>query len=142
MGSAGANTRSQVPRDPEPVNRFARLDQNRFAALADADLASISPALVFLAGRNPLQACGYFSENTLSAFIITNMLREIFPFWDQDILEGAAFSEPEKTDVPVALENATKNRAGIESIFHSTNSRQWESRKIKMKSLPCRGSAI
>ena len=46
----------------------------------------------------------------------------------------------ENTDVPVALEDAIKNMAVIEAIFHSANSRQWES--PKMKSLPCRGSGI
>ena len=48
----------------------------------------------------------------------------------------------ENTDVPLALEDAIKNMAVIEATFHSANSRQWESPKIKMKSQPCRGSGI
>ena len=48
----------------------------------------------------------------------------------------------ENTDVPVVLKDAIKNMAVIEAIFHSANSCRWESPKIKMKSLPCRGSGI
>jgi hypothetical protein len=50
----------------------------------------------------------------------------------------------ENTDVLVVLEDAIKNRAVIEAIFHSANSRRWESpkMKMKMKSQPCRGCGI
>jgi len=54
---------------------------------------------------------------------------ETFPVCDQYTLQGDAFSKAvlENTEVPVSLEDAIKNMAVIEAIFHSANSGQWES---------------
>jgi hypothetical protein len=103
-----------------------------------------------------------FFQNTFSAIIITHMpnqlrwgvlstaaigLRTFIPRKARQA--AAALGIPaaygsnavlENTDVPVVLTDAIKNMAVIEAIFHSANSRQWES--PKMKSLPCRGSGI
>jgi hypothetical protein len=102
-----------------------------------------------------------FFQNTLSAFIITNMpnrwgvlstaaigLRKAIPAKARQAATALGIPTAcgpkavlENADVPVALEDAIKNMAAvIEAIFHSANSRPWES--PKMKSLPCRGSSI
>jgi hypothetical protein len=103
-----------------------------------------------------------FFQNTLSAFIITNMpnklrwgvlstaaigLRKAIPAKARQAATALGIPTAcgpkavlENADVPVALEDAIKNMAVIEAIFHSANSRPWES--PKMKSLPCRGSSI
>jgi hypothetical protein len=103
-----------------------------------------------------------FFQNTLSAFIITDMpnklrwgvlrtaaigLRKIIPAKARQAATALGIPTAcgpkavlENTDVPVALEDAIKNMAVIEAIFHSANSRPWES--PKMKSLACRGSSI
>ena len=54
---------------------------------------------------------------------------ETFPVCDQYTLQGDAFSKAvlEDTEVPVPLEDAIKNMAVIEAIFHSASSGQWES---------------
>jgi predicted dehydrogenase len=52
---------------------------------------------------------------------------ETFPVCDQYTLQGDAFSKAvlENTEVPVSIEDAIKNMAVIEAIFHSANSGQW-----------------
>jgi predicted dehydrogenase len=47
---------------------------------------------------------------------------------DQYTLQGDAFAKAilEDTDVPVPVEDAIKNMAVIEAIFHSGKSGQWE----------------
>jgi predicted dehydrogenase len=54
---------------------------------------------------------------------------ETFPVCDQYTLQGDAFSKAvlEDTEVPVPIEEAIKNMAVIEAIFHSARSGQWES---------------
>ena len=54
---------------------------------------------------------------------------ETFPVCDQYTLQGDAFSKAvlEDTEVPVPIEEAIKNMAAIEAIFHSARSGQWES---------------
>jgi predicted dehydrogenase len=54
---------------------------------------------------------------------------ETFPVCDQYTLQGDAFSKAvlENTDVPVSIEDAIKNMAVIDAIFHSANSGQWVS---------------
>jgi predicted dehydrogenase len=54
---------------------------------------------------------------------------ESFSVCDQYTLQGDAFSKAvlENTEVPVPLEEAIKNMAVIEAIFHSASSGQWES---------------
>jgi hypothetical protein len=105
-----------------------------------------------------------FFHNTLSAIIITHMpnqlrwgvistaaigLRKVIPRKARQAATALGIPTAygskavlENTDVRVVLKDAIKNMAVIEAIFHSPNSRQWESPKIKMKSLPCRGSGI
>jgi|HubBroStandDraft_6_1064221.scaffolds.fasta_scaffold66615_2 hypothetical protein len=105
-----------------------------------------------------------FFQNTLSAIIITHMpnqlrwgvlsaaaidLRTIIPRKARQAATAlgtptayASKAVLENTDVPPVLKDAIKNMAVIEAIFHTANSRQWESPKIKMKRLPCRGSGI
>ncbi len=57
------------------------------------------------------------------------MITETFPICDQYTLQGDAFSKAilEGTEVPVPVEDAIKNMAVIEAIFHSAKSGQWES---------------
>ena len=52
---------------------------------------------------------------------------ETFPVCNQYTLQGDAFSKAvlEKTEVPVSIEDAIKNMAVIEAIFHSASSGQW-----------------
>ncbi len=54
---------------------------------------------------------------------------ETFPTCDQYTLQGDAFSKAilEGTEVPVPVEEAIKNMAVIEAVFHSSSSGQWES---------------
>jgi predicted dehydrogenase len=54
---------------------------------------------------------------------------ETFPICDQYTLQGEAFSQAvlEDTEVPVPLEDAIKNMAVIEGIFHSAKSGNWQS---------------
>jgi predicted dehydrogenase len=54
---------------------------------------------------------------------------ETFPVCDQYTLQGDAFSKAvlENTEVPVSIDDAIKNMAVIEAIFHSANSGQWVS---------------
>jgi predicted dehydrogenase len=54
---------------------------------------------------------------------------ETFPVCDQYTLQGDAFSKAvlENTEVPVPLEDAIKNMAVIEAIFHSARSGNWQS---------------
>jgi len=53
---------------------------------------------------------------------------ETFPTCNQYTLQGDAFSKAvlEGTEVPVPLEDAIKNMAVIETLFHSANSGKWE----------------
>jgi predicted dehydrogenase len=57
------------------------------------------------------------------------MITETFPICDQYMLQGDAFSKAilEGAEVPVPVEDAIKNMAVIEAIFHSAKSGQWES---------------
>jgi predicted dehydrogenase len=52
---------------------------------------------------------------------------ETFPTCDQYTAQGDAFSKAvlENTEVPVPLEDAIKNMAVIEAIFHSAKTNQW-----------------
>ncbi|HEY0262963.1 MAG TPA: Gfo/Idh/MocA family oxidoreductase [Granulicella sp.] len=52
---------------------------------------------------------------------------ETFPVCDQYTLQGDAFSKAvlEDTEIPVPLEDAIKNMAVIEAIFHSAQSGSW-----------------
>ena len=54
---------------------------------------------------------------------------ETFPVCDQYTLQGDAFSKAilDDTEVPVPIEDAIKNMAVIEAIFHSAKTGQWES---------------
>jgi predicted dehydrogenase len=54
---------------------------------------------------------------------------ETFPVCDQYTLQGDAFSRAvlEDSEVPVPLEDAIKNMAVIEALFHSASSGQWKS---------------
>jgi predicted dehydrogenase len=56
-----------------------------------------------------------------------NITTETFPVCDQYTLQGDAFSKAvlENGEVPVPLEDAIKNMAVIEAIFHSAVSGQW-----------------
>jgi predicted dehydrogenase len=53
---------------------------------------------------------------------------ETFPVCDQYTLQGDAFSKAvmDGKEVPAPLEEAIKNMAVIEALFHSAESRQWE----------------
>jgi predicted dehydrogenase len=57
------------------------------------------------------------------------LITETFPVCDQYTLQGDAFSQAvlEDTEVPVPLEDAIKNMAVIEAIFHSAKSGNWQS---------------
>ncbi len=56
-----------------------------------------------------------------------NTTTETIPACNQYTIQGDAFSQAirENTPVPVPLEDALKNMAVIEAIFHSANSNQW-----------------
>jgi predicted dehydrogenase len=58
-----------------------------------------------------------------------DMVTETFPTCDQYTLQGDAFSKAvlDNTEVPVPVEEAIKNMAVIEAIFHSAKSGRWES---------------
>jgi predicted dehydrogenase len=55
------------------------------------------------------------------------LITETFPICDQYTLQGDAFSRAvlEDTEVPVPIEDAIKNMAVIEAIFHSAKSGNW-----------------
>jgi len=57
----------------------------------------------------------------------SGIVTETFPACDQYTLQGDAFSKAimDHTKVPVPLEDAIRNMAVIEAIFHSANSAQW-----------------
>jgi predicted dehydrogenase len=57
------------------------------------------------------------------------LITETFPICDQYTLQGDAFSKAvlEDTEVPVPIEDAIKNMAVIEAIFHSAKSGNWQS---------------
>jgi len=57
------------------------------------------------------------------------LITETFPICDQYTLQGDAFSQAvlEDTEVPVSIEDAIKNMAVIEAIFHSAKSGNWQS---------------
>jgi predicted dehydrogenase len=57
---------------------------------------------------------------------------ETFPVCDQYTLQGDAFSRAvlEHTEVPVPIEDAVKNMAVIEALFHSANSGEWRSPQL------------
>jgi predicted dehydrogenase len=59
----------------------------------------------------------------------SGLTTETFPVCDQYTLQGDAFSKAvlENTEVPVSLEDAIKNMAVIEAIFHSAKSGNWQS---------------
>jgi predicted dehydrogenase len=59
----------------------------------------------------------------------SGLTTETFPVCDQYALQGDAFSKAvlENTEVPVPLEDAIKNMAVIEAIFHSAKSGNWQS---------------
>jgi predicted dehydrogenase len=59
----------------------------------------------------------------------SGLTTETFPVCDQYTLQGDAFSKAvlENTEVPVPLEDAIKNMAVIEAIFHSAKSGNWQS---------------
>jgi len=59
----------------------------------------------------------------------SGLTTETFPVCDQYTLQGDAFSKAvlENTEVPVPLEDAIKNMAVIEAIFHSALSGSWQS---------------
>jgi predicted dehydrogenase len=57
---------------------------------------------------------------------------ETFPVCDQYTLQGDDFSRAvlENTEVPVPIEDAVKNMAVIEALFHSANSGEWKSPQL------------
>jgi predicted dehydrogenase len=57
---------------------------------------------------------------------------ETFPICDQYTLQGDAFSRAvlEQTEVPVPIEDAVKNMAVIEALFHSADSGEWKSPRL------------
>jgi predicted dehydrogenase len=57
---------------------------------------------------------------------------ETFSVCDQYTLQGDDFSRAvlEHTDVPVPIEDAVKNMAVIEALFHSANSSEWKSPQL------------
>src|ERR1700733_7218771 len=59
----------------------------------------------------------------------SGLTTETFPVCDQYTLQGDAFSKAvlENTEVPAPLEDAIKNMAVIEAIFHSAKSGNWQS---------------
>jgi predicted dehydrogenase len=59
----------------------------------------------------------------------SGLTTETFPVCDQYTLQGDAFSKAvlENSEVPVPLEDAIKNMAVIEALFHSAKSGNWQS---------------